>query len=73
MTEATNTLTRYVKKLNGLMQLAVKKFPPQTWFACMPQIVSRIGHSNRDVVSLIKDILAKILAAFPEQVWRDTV
>ena len=64
------TLAKYLKKLNLMMQSALKKFPSATWFACLPQIVSRIGHSNSDVVNIIKEIISKVLIAFPEQVCR---
>ena len=63
------SLGKYIRKVNTSMQTSVRRFKAHTWFSCMPQIVSRIGHSNPDVVLIIKEILVKILVAFPQQVF----
>jgi serine/threonine-protein kinase ATR len=40
------------------------------WFACMPQLVSRTGHKNPETLSLVKDLVLRVLTSYPQQgVW----
>eukprot|EP00605_Chrysophyceae_sp_TOSAG23-4_P002524 GSChrysophyteH1.ASY1.ANO1.2789.1 assembled CDS len=46
------------------------KITPAVWFSCLPQLVSRVEHINRDTVDTIIHIILKVLSAHPKQsVW----
>lgn len=52
------------------MNTAAGQIPAHTWYACMPQIVSRIGHQYLETVNIVKLILIKILGTFPHHgIW----
>lgn len=37
------------------------------FFTAFPQLVSRIGHPNKDVSSILVKIIAKVLQKYPQQ------
>src|SRR5690606_33497544 len=43
------------------------KLAPSLWYSVMPQLVSRLGHPDARVWEITKDILVRILAAFPSR------
>jgi serine/threonine-protein kinase ATR len=56
------------------MQKKVKRWTnntaPTVWFQCLPQLVSRIGHPSFETKEIIKDLLRRVLTAYPQQsIW----
>jgi serine/threonine-protein kinase ATR len=63
-------LDRVKKLMTKKMNSAAGQIPAHTWYACMPQIVSRIGHQYPETVNIVKLILIKILGTFPHHgIW----
>lgn len=54
----------------GIMRDAAKRVPSYIWLLALPQLISRICHSNSDVNELNKHIITHVTAAFPQQVKR---
>jgi phosphatidylinositol kinase/protein kinase (PI-3 family) len=63
-------LEKAKKLMTKKMNAVAGQIPAHTWYACMPQIVSRIGHPFPDTVNIVKLILIKILGTFPHHgIW----
>lgn len=47
----------------------VKSSPdsPVQWFTAFPQIVSRIGHPNRLVVTVLSKLISSVIRGYPNQ------
>ncbi len=43
------------------------------FFTAYPQIVSRIGHTNKEVAAVLKKIMALVIARYPQQALWPTV
>ena len=60
----------HIHKVNKVFKELLNRIPSETWYTCMSQIVSQIGHSNKETVSIIIEILKKVLISFPKQsIW----
>ena len=64
-----NHLQKVLAHINSRLSQAKHDISASIWYLAMPQLISRISHSNADTVSLIRDIVIKILEAHPEQVY----
>jgi serine/threonine-protein kinase ATR len=63
-------LVKVQREVNTLIAAGAVKISAYTWFHCMPQLVSRIGHNNPGTVEIIQSILLRILVEYPKQgVW----
>ncbi|CAB1117116.1 unnamed protein product [Ectocarpus sp. CCAP 1310/34] len=51
----------------ALVKEAVRTIPPYMWYTALPQLTSRVGHPNEDVLRVIIDALAMLLRAHPKQ------
>ena len=58
---------RQMADLNNLVALALKHLPAYQWFACLPQVTSRICHPNPTVVEGVKRVTNRVLVAYPKQ------
>ena len=54
--------------ISGIMRDASKRVPSYIWLLALPQLISRICHSNPEVNELNKYIICHVAAAFPQQV-----
>ena len=63
-------LLKVLAHLNSRLTEAKQDIHASTWYLAMPQLVSRISHANPDTVTIIRNILIKILVAHPQQaIW----
>lgn len=44
------------------------QIPMNLWLTALPQLISRLCHTNKDVSEITKGIIAKILNTYPQQV-----
>lgn len=59
-----------IKKANTRMGKVANVVSAATWYACIPQLVSRTGHSNPKTVEVLVQILIRIVTSFPQQsIW----
>jgi serine/threonine-protein kinase ATR len=66
----SSLISRVSAHVNVKLRKACNDIPAHVWYRCMPQIVSRIGHSNTETLNIIKEILVKIIVSFPQQgIW----
>ena len=69
-----SALQRYVDKANGRVGKMVGLVHPSTWYSGITQLVSRTGHVHPKVISLLSDILIKIVTAYPQMaIWHIAV
>lgn len=55
------------KRLNSKMKQLMKELPDYQFYACLPQLVSRVCHPNNQVWELLSALLSKILKQYPPQ------
>ncbi|KAF8338841.1 uncharacterized protein EI90DRAFT_2908515 [Cantharellus anzutake] len=61
-------------KLNKSVEDAIGSLPPYQWFTAFPQIISRIGHPNTVVYSILASLVSHVLCTYPQQaLWLFTV
>jgi serine/threonine-protein kinase ATR len=53
--------------LENLMSKSVDDIKPYQWLTCLPQILSRLGHSNDRVYDLLKRIIVRVFQHHPQQ------
>ncbi|EIW68190.1 hypothetical protein TREMEDRAFT_32442 [Tremella mesenterica DSM 1558] len=63
----------YLDKITALVDKARKELKVYQFFTAYPQIVSRIGHLNREVAVVLRKIMALVLAKYPQQAMWPTV
>lgn len=49
------------------MNEVVEKLPKSVWLTTMPQLISRLLHPSKQVVEVLMDLLAALVAAYPDQ------
>ena len=49
------------------MASKLKEIPPAAFYTAIPQLVSRVTHSDRDTAGVVYGILRRVLIKFPEQ------
>ncbi|CAM1327849.1 ATR (predicted) [Pycnogonum litorale] len=57
----------FIKMNSKLITTLIEKVPVYVFLTAFPQIISRICHSNTDVFQNLKEIVALLLAAYPQQ------
>ena len=63
----SNTLHKNQDKANQLVSTYVKTIPAISYYNVLPQLISRIGHSDKDTVTIVLAILRRVLTKFPSQ------
>ncbi|KAJ1924525.1 hypothetical protein IWQ60_005140 [Tieghemiomyces parasiticus] len=59
--------TRFLNKINLLVQSLVKRLPTYQFLTAFSQIVSRIGHPHEQVYAILEHIILSVLVVFPGQ------
>ena len=54
-------------EINKVIANFVEIIPPYKFLTAFPQLISRICHPHPDVASMLRQIIAKILIAYPQQ------
>ena len=68
--ESASVLKKSQSEVNEMIKTIDKKLDPCAWYTCMPQLVSRTGHSNSETLEIVTQILEKLLSKFPQQgIW----
>ncbi|XP_033108232.1 serine/threonine-protein kinase ATR-like isoform X2 [Anneissia japonica] len=68
--ERNKTLKVILGKLNGIISDLTGVLKPYQFLTAFSQLISRICHSHPDVFQRLKEIIAKVLVAYPQQaVW----
>ncbi|PBK93781.1 hypothetical protein ARMGADRAFT_1100399 [Armillaria gallica] len=63
--------TESFKTISETVRIATEQTPVYQWYTAFPQIVSRIGHSNENVLKLLSNLISKVLEAYPQQaLWQ---
>jgi serine/threonine-protein kinase ATR len=57
----------HLEQINGRFNKYVSKIPAYMFYTALPQIMSRIAHPNHDVYKYLQMMIAKVVAAFPQQ------
>ncbi|KIY53078.1 hypothetical protein FISHEDRAFT_34031 [Fistulina hepatica ATCC 64428] len=55
------------RKINSIVEKAIKETPVYKWYTAFPQIVSRVGHENRQVYMLLESLILRVLEEYPKQ------
>ena len=72
LTTNANTLETYQRNVQGNVKKYASQNPASTWFQCLPQLVSRIGHPTYETRETIKLIISLVLRAYrtsPYGIW----
>ncbi|KAF4575250.1 serine/threonine-protein kinase M1 [Pleurotus pulmonarius] len=57
-------------KINELVIRAFQEIPLYKWYIAFPQIVSRVGHQNKDVIKILNPLMISILRTYmPQASW----
>ncbi|KAJ3201378.1 hypothetical protein HDU82_008154 [Entophlyctis luteolus] len=54
-------------KVNKLMKKLIDKIPAYQFLPAVPQLVSRIGHTNKSVHQILELLLSTVLVSYPHQ------
>lgn len=57
----------YDEEVQKEMKRAMKIIPPYMWMTAIPQLMSRILHARKEVRDKLKELLATLVCAFPDQ------
>jgi len=69
-TDPTSPLRKAQTDVNEMIRSIDRKLDYSAWYTCMPQLVSRTGHSNTETLEIVTNILEKLLHRFPQQgIW----
>lgn len=55
--------------INKLIKKNIEKLPTYQWLTVLPQLVSRILHSNSTLYEVLERILLKVLMAYPHHAF----
>ncbi|THU91880.1 hypothetical protein K435DRAFT_967914 [Dendrothele bispora CBS 962.96] len=55
------------RKINKIVFETIKTAPVWKWYTAFPQIVSRLGHQNSDVVDVLCRLISKVIQEYPKQ------
>ncbi|KAI9912292.1 hypothetical protein PsorP6_008991 [Peronosclerospora sorghi] len=61
------TEEQVLNDMTSILTKAIKCLPAYQWLVCFPQLTSRICHPNPLVVDGVKEIMLRVLAAYPTQ------
>ncbi|KAJ3474989.1 hypothetical protein NLI96_g12128 [Meripilus lineatus] len=62
-TSKSETFTR----INLEVSRAIKNTPVCKWYTAFPQIVSRVGHTNKEVFAVLSKLISGVIHEFPKQ------
>jgi hypothetical protein len=68
-----NTMNAELLKINKIVEGARRHLAPYQFLTAFPQIVSRIGHNNKDVAQILMKIMATVIQHYPRQALWPTV
>lgn len=54
-------------RINSVVASSIDSIPVYKWFTAFPQIVSRIGHLNRIVYSVLSKLISLVIREYPNQ------
>ncbi|KAH7912967.1 hypothetical protein BJ138DRAFT_1134431 [Hygrophoropsis aurantiaca] len=54
-------------KVNSAVSVAIDSIPVYKWFTAFPQIVSRVGHSNTKVYTVLSKLISMVIQEYPNQ------
>jgi len=63
----SDVLHRNQDKVNQLVATYVRTIPAISYYNVLPQLISRVGHSDNDTVTIVLAILKRVLTNFPSQ------
>lgn len=52
---------------NDLLSMNMRTIPAHCFYTAMPQLISRIGHENKETAQVVCGILTRVLTKHPEQ------
>lgn len=55
------------KEMHKVIKRLATELPSYIWLSVYPQLISRITHPNKDVLSITQDIISRVLAKHPRQ------
>ncbi|KAH9844382.1 uncharacterized protein C8Q71DRAFT_696515 [Rhodofomes roseus] len=58
---------RNYEYMNAEIEKAIKSIPVCKWYTAFPQIVSRVGHNNDVVYTLLSQLMARVIHEYPKQ------
>jgi serine/threonine-protein kinase ATR len=64
---AITLIAHYQVEANELMSKNLRAIPAHCFYTAMPQLVSRVGHGNKDTALVVRAILTRILTKHPGQ------
>jgi serine/threonine-protein kinase ATR len=65
-----STLAASQKSVNEIVLQQSASVPSASWYICLPQLVSRLGHNNPNTVQIIMTVLERVLIDFPSHsIW----
>ena len=65
--EGSATLRSNQEKANALLKDCIKTIPAISYYAVLPQLVSRLNHRDEDTCAIVSAILKRVLTKFPKQ------
>mmetsp|Transcript_21150 Transcript_21150/g.25138 ORF Transcript_21150/g.25138 Transcript_21150/m.25138 type:complete len:673 (+) Transcript_21150:1-2019(+) len=63
----SDALHRNQDKVNQLVATYVRTIPAISYYNVLPQLISRVGHNDKDTVTIVLAILKRVLTKFPSQ------
>ncbi|TFK55398.1 hypothetical protein OE88DRAFT_1622542 [Heliocybe sulcata] len=54
-------------KLTNEVMKAMRVAPAYKWYTAFPQIVSRVGHGNKDIYKVLSELIALVIQEYPKQ------
>lgn len=54
----------------NIMAAMAKALPSYAWLTALPQLISRICHTNPEVNTVTNHIITHVAEAYPQQVWQ---
>jgi hypothetical protein len=67
MSQAISNLRSKQSNLSKFIKSKYKSIPARAFYSALPQLVSRTMDSNKELCSVVHDILSRVLATFPGQ------
>ncbi|KZT29389.1 hypothetical protein NEOLEDRAFT_1056118 [Neolentinus lepideus HHB14362 ss-1] len=56
-----------LSKITTEVMKAIKIAPAYKWYTAFPQIVSRVGHGNKDIYKVLSELIALVIQEYPKQ------
>ncbi|PCH40938.1 hypothetical protein WOLCODRAFT_69995 [Wolfiporia cocos MD-104 SS10] len=55
------------EKINLVVSNTIKSAPVYKWYTAFPQIVSRVGHTNKEVYVVLSQLISMVIREYPKQ------